>query len=152
MQKSFIIVLVTGLVVAMFAVLNAKPVEVNMIFKTFVMSQAIVILVSATLGALAMFLMNIVQVMKLKKQVKQLSKKLVNAGINTDDVTGSKSKNKAKKEQKQPVVEPVEKPMAEQLEKTVTKKTEDNVFNSTNSASGSLTDALNNVKEDEKLQ
>ncbi len=150
MQKSFIIVLFTGLVVALFAVLNAKPVEVNLIFKTFEMSQAIVILISATLGALAMFLMNIVQVMKLKKQVKQLSKKLVNAGINTDDVTGNKAKKNVKKEQEQPVVEPVEKVMPKQTEKPITEQSKNTVLNSANHVSGSLTDALNNVKEDEK--
>ncbi len=132
MQKSFIVVLITGLIVAMFAVLNAKPVEVNMIFKTFEMSQAIVILISATLGAVAMFLMNIVQVIKLKKQVKQLSKKLIDAGINSDDITGKKRNKKSKDKQAQTVeqVESVEANVSE----TVTFET------------------VNDIKEDEKTE
>ncbi len=79
MQKSLIVVLITGLIVAIFAVLNAEPVTVNVIFTKFTMSQAIVILVSVIFGALAMFMLNAFQVMKLKKQVKQLSKKLIDA-------------------------------------------------------------------------
>ncbi len=139
MQKSFIIVLITGLVVAIFAVLNAKPVEVNLIFKTFEMSQAIVILVSATLGAVAMFLMNIVQVMKLKKQVKQLSKKLIDAGINSDDITGKKSDKKSKDKQAQTV---------DQVTEVVTQPTE---VVTTDTASSPV-DALNPIKEDEKTE
>ncbi len=79
MQKSLIVVLITGLIVAIFAVLNAAPVTINVIFAKFTLSQAIVILVSVIFGALAMFMLNAFQVMKLKKQVKQLSKKLIDA-------------------------------------------------------------------------
>ncbi len=145
MQKSFIVVLITGLVVALFAVLNAKPVEVNLIFRTFEMSQAIVILISATLGAVAMFLMNIVQVMKLKKQVKQLSKKLIDAGINSDDVTDKKSKQKAKKEQ---AVEPAEKTVPKQPEKVVAEQSERVVHNSAEK----ISDSLNSIKDNEKTE
>lgn len=85
MQKSFIIVLITAVIVAIFAVLNTDIVNVNLMFVKFPMSLAVVILVSTVLGALSMFLMNILQVLKLKRQIKQLSKKLIDSdGKNAD--------------------------------------------------------------------
>lgn len=86
MQKSFIVVLITAVIVAVFAVLNTDIVNVNLMFVKFPMSLALVILVSAVLGALSMFLMNILQVLKLKRQIKQLSKKLIDSDSKNVDL------------------------------------------------------------------
>ncbi len=76
MQGSLIALLVTAIIVAVFAVLNAETVSINLLFAKFELSQAVVILLSAALGALAMFLLNTVKVLKLKKEIKQLNKQI----------------------------------------------------------------------------
>ncbi len=80
MQASFIAVLITAIIIAIFAVLNAEPVSVNLFFARFQLSQAVVILISFAIGALSMFILNMVQAMKFKKQIKQLNKQLTDAG------------------------------------------------------------------------
>ncbi len=109
MQKSLIVVLITAVIVAVFAVLNADPVSINLIFAKYEMSQAVVILVSAVIGALTMYILNAFQAAKLKKQVKQLSKKLIDSDSANAKLQASldecKKKEDAQKNIQNPVIE-----------------------------------------------
>lgn len=75
--------MVFAVIIALFAVANSEPVSINLIFKTYELSQAVVILVSAVVGALMVFVLNLVskakQAMKaknLKKEIKELNNQL----------------------------------------------------------------------------
>lgn len=83
MQITFILSMVFAVIIAFFAVLNSEPVTINLFFEKFVLSQAIVILLSAVLGAVIVFLLNIYPHLKGKvkfknaiKQNKELEAKL----------------------------------------------------------------------------
>lgn len=83
MQVNLIISMVFAVIIALFAVANSEPVSINLIFKTYELSQAVVILVSAVVGALMVFVLNLVskakQAMKaknLKKEIKELNNQL----------------------------------------------------------------------------
>ncbi len=86
MQASFIAVLITAIVISIFAVLNAEPVSVNLVFSTFEMSQAVVILITFSIGALSMFFLNFFQSLKLKKQIKQLNTKVTELEKENNDL------------------------------------------------------------------
>ena len=75
--------MVFAVIIALFAVANSEPVSINLIFRTYELSQAVVILVSAVVGALMVFVLNLVakakQAMKaknLKKEIKELNTQL----------------------------------------------------------------------------
>ena len=74
MQKNVVFSLIFAIVIALFAVLNSASVPVRLFITTVEMSQAVVILVSATIGAVIMYILNIVQILSLKKQIKKLKK------------------------------------------------------------------------------
>ncbi len=75
--------LIVGLVIAvlitMFAVLNAKPAEISFGFASVHISQAIVILVSMTLGALLMYIMGFVNSMKRRNKEKEDMQRVQNS-------------------------------------------------------------------------
>ena len=80
MQLWFIVSLILSIIVAIFAVMNANPVPIKLIFSEVQLSQALVIFISATLGAIIVSLLGLVKQIKLSiknkdllKQVKQLS-------------------------------------------------------------------------------
>jgi uncharacterized integral membrane protein len=77
MQFSFIISMIFAVVIAVFAVANSEPVTLNLIFKSFEMSQAVVILVSAVIGAVIVFMLNLVSKAKSSKKSKLLNKEIV---------------------------------------------------------------------------
>ncbi len=85
MQFNLIISMVFAVIIALFAVANSEPVSINLIFRTYELSQAVVILVSAVVGALMVFVLNLLskakQAMKaknLKKEIKELNSQLEN--------------------------------------------------------------------------
>lgn len=67
MQKNIIITLLFSIVIAVFAILNAAAISVNLIFVTLEVSAALVILISASLGAVLVYFLNLAAKMKLKK-------------------------------------------------------------------------------------
>lgn len=77
MQKNVVFSLIFAIVIALFAVLNSASVPVRLFFMTVEMSQAVVILVSATIGAVIMYILNIMQILSLRKQIKKLKKEIV---------------------------------------------------------------------------
>lgn len=76
MQKNLIITLLFSIVIALFAILNAAIIPVNLIFVTVDISAALVILIAASLGAILVYTLNIAVKMKLKKAAKVAEKKL----------------------------------------------------------------------------
>lgn len=85
--------LVAAIIIALFAVLNSKEVEISFGFTSIKISQAIVILVSMTLGAVLMYSMSLLADMKRKKKQKEDAKseqkKDANKTVKTEDVKQS---------------------------------------------------------------
>ncbi|SCZ78366.1 LapA family protein [Acidaminobacter hydrogenoformans] len=76
MQSTFIVALVFAVLVAVFAILNGEVVTINLLFQKFQISQALVILIAAILGAISVYMMNLVNKVKTSLKVKDLNKKL----------------------------------------------------------------------------
>lgn len=76
MQRGFIFSLLFAIMVAVFALKNANKVLIDFIFGKVNISQALVILISAILGAVIVAIMGSVKNFKLKKDNKELNKKL----------------------------------------------------------------------------
>ena len=79
MQLGFILSLLFAIVIALFAVLNSEVVTIRLVFGQFQMSQSVVILVSAAIGAAVVFCLGLVNRLKqlvkmreLKNQIKVL--------------------------------------------------------------------------------
>lgn len=86
MQKSFIIGLIIAIILVLFAVQNAAPVEISLLFWHPEASMAVLILVSIALGALVGYLLSFSTIrnknrsVKLKdQQIKNLNKALEEA-------------------------------------------------------------------------
>jgi len=76
MQFTFIISLFFAILVALFAILNAETVTINVLFSKFQTSQAVVILVSAALGAVVVYLLSIIKKIKSSLKLKESDKKV----------------------------------------------------------------------------
>lgn len=73
MEKGFILSLIFAAIVGIFALNNAERVSVDLIFTTLEISQAIIIFISALLGAIIVAFLGWVKNLKLRKEIKQLS-------------------------------------------------------------------------------
>lgn len=73
-QVMFIVSLVFAIIITIFALTNANPVIINLIFYKFEASQALVIFISAALGAVIVTSLGLVNHIKLKSQIKTLRK------------------------------------------------------------------------------
>lgn len=76
MQTKFVISMLFAILVATFALQNANPVNIKVLFTEFSVSQALVILGSAVLGAIIVLLLGLIKQMKLNKQIKNLTKEV----------------------------------------------------------------------------
>lgn len=76
MQITLIISLVFAVIIAIFAVANSEAVSINLIFVTYEMSQAIVILISSIIGAISVFLLNMVSKIKSSRNTKRLNNEI----------------------------------------------------------------------------
>lgn len=74
LEFKFIISLIFAIVVAVFAIQNAGSVEINFLFAKFTISQAVVILGSAVVGALITILLSVIKQIKQNTTIKQLTK------------------------------------------------------------------------------
>lgn len=74
MDWKFVIALIFAVIVAVFAVQNAATVDINFFTAELVLSQALVILISAMLGALVVAAISLVRQVKLKSKIRALSK------------------------------------------------------------------------------
>lgn len=77
MEKGFIISLILAGIVGLFALSNGEKVEIDFIFTQVIMSQAVVIFISAFLGAIIVAFLSWVKGFKLKKEIKELNKKII---------------------------------------------------------------------------
>ena len=74
MQFTVILTLIFAIIIAIFAGLNSAVVTLNLLVTQFEISLAIVILISAVLGAIIMYLVNIFKSLKKSKKIKNLKK------------------------------------------------------------------------------
>lgn len=96
MQKNLIITLLFSIFIALFAILNASAVPINFIFATVDISIALVILISASIGAIILYSMGAISKIKARKMIKEKDKiieslnqalnelKLVNANMEVE--------------------------------------------------------------------
>ncbi len=73
MQVWFIISLLFSVVVAVFAVLNSSVVTINLVFQSFELSQSIVILASAVLGAVIVLFLGLFNRIKSGLKIRELN-------------------------------------------------------------------------------
>lgn len=73
-QWMFIVGLVFAIIITIFALTNANPVVISLLFFKFTASQALVIFISAALGAVIATSLGLVNRIKLKGQIKVLRK------------------------------------------------------------------------------
>lgn len=78
MEFKFIVSLIFAVVVAIFAIQNAGSVDVKFFYAKFRISQAVVILGSAIIGAIIAVLLGLIKQIKLNMKVKQLTKEADN--------------------------------------------------------------------------
>jgi len=76
MEKGFILSLVFAAIVGIFALKNSDKVLIDLFFTKLEMSQAIVIFISALLGAVIAAVLGWVKTIKLKKDIKELNKRV----------------------------------------------------------------------------
>lgn len=76
LEFKFIISLIFAVLVSIFAIQNAGNVEIRFFFGQFVVSQAVVILGSAIIGAIIVVLLGLIKQIRQNKKIKQLSKEL----------------------------------------------------------------------------
>lgn len=76
MDWKFVLALVFALIVAVFALQNAGAVDISFLTMELSISQALVILISAAFGALAVLLLSLVRWIKCQSKIKSQSKTL----------------------------------------------------------------------------
>lgn len=81
MERGFIFSLIFAVIVAVFALKNGDKVLIDFLFTKVEISQAIVIFLSAILGAVTVSILGIVKNVKFRKEIKVLNKK-VNSMVN----------------------------------------------------------------------
>ena len=74
MQKNLIITLLFSIFIALFAILNASAVPINFIFAVVDVSVALVILISASIGAIILYSMGAISKLKARKAIKEKDK------------------------------------------------------------------------------
>ncbi len=75
MQSGFIFSLIFAVFIGLFALRNGGPVTIDLFFTEIAMSQALVIIFSALLGALVVYLLNFFKILHFKKEIKTQHKK-----------------------------------------------------------------------------
>ncbi len=74
-QKNLIIILILSIFISVFAILNAGAVTINLFFTTLEISAALVILISATIGAVIVFFLDTASKYQYVKKIKDREKK-----------------------------------------------------------------------------
>ena len=74
MRLGFIMSLIFAIIVTVFAIQNSTPVDVNFVFGSAQVSEAIVIFISAIAGALIVAILSLIREFKLKRKIKQQAK------------------------------------------------------------------------------
>lgn len=74
MKSNIVVAMVFAIFIAVFAILNAAAIEVNLIFTKMQISAALVILISASLGAVIVYFIDAISDFKKKKNYKAMEK------------------------------------------------------------------------------
>lgn len=90
MQKNILVMMIFSVFIAIFALLNSEIVPINLIFVKLNLSAALVILISATVGAIIIYSFDAIVLYKLKKKIKELEKKIT---YNNEQVTENINEN-----------------------------------------------------------
>lgn len=75
MQSGFIFSLIFAVFIGLFAVRNGGPVSIDLFFTEIRLSQALVIIFSALLGALVIYFLNFFKILHFKREIKSFNKK-----------------------------------------------------------------------------
>lgn len=75
MQSGFIFSLIFAVFIGLFALKNGGPVSIDLFFTEIRLSQALVIIFSALLGALVIYFLNFFKILHFKREIKSLNKK-----------------------------------------------------------------------------
>lgn len=86
MQIGFIFSLILAIGVTIFAVQNADSVMINFLFTKVKVSQALVIFISAAIGAIIVTFLGMIRQFKLSMKVKELNKKVNNLETEKGDL------------------------------------------------------------------
>lgn len=76
MQTNIVLILIFAIIVTLFAIFNAAVVTVSLFFVNIEVSLALVIIVSALLGAIVVILFDSIKKIKSAMQIKELQKKV----------------------------------------------------------------------------
>jgi len=87
MEKGFIFSLIFAALVGLFAVGNSDVVLIDLFFIKIEMSQAIVIFISALLGAIIVAFIGWVKTLKFKKEIKELHKKVESLEVDKNNLS-----------------------------------------------------------------
>lgn len=73
-QLLFVVVLIFAVLVTAFAMANAKPVVINLLFTKFEASQALLVFISAAMGAVIVTFMGLIRHFRLTGELRTLRK------------------------------------------------------------------------------
>ena len=76
LEIKFVLSLIFAILVAIFAIQNAVAVEINFLFARFTISQALIILISAIVGAIVVLLISLMNQISQRKKNKELKKEV----------------------------------------------------------------------------
>lgn len=86
MEKGVVSSLIFAVIIGIFALKNGAPVTVDFIFTKVEMSQSIVILISALLGAVIIFLITLVKTIKKNSEIKSLKRELEKSELEKENL------------------------------------------------------------------
>ena len=75
MQSGFIFSLIFAVFIGLFALRNGGPVTIDLFFTEIELSQALVIIFSALLGAIVIYFLNFFKILHFKREIKSINKK-----------------------------------------------------------------------------
>ncbi len=96
MGWKFVLALIFALIVAVFAIQNAAPVDVNFLAWKVSISQALIVLIAAIFGALAVLLLSLVKQVKLKANIRSDKKTITTLQTEIQTMKGKLDKTEAR--------------------------------------------------------
>ena len=113
MQIWFVVSLIFSLIIAVFAALNSDVITIRLVFAKYQLSQSLVIILSAVIGAVIAIFLGLVNKIKTSLKIRELNSQLKAANGKIDELNKLISKNS-------PAAEP--KPAADQQNPAEVKK------------------------------
>ena len=98
MQKNLIIALIFAIIVAIFSIQNSGPVSLVFFTWEFTTSLVVILLASAVLGAIIMWVISSFKQLKLKKEIRDLKKEIRNLDKEVEKIMKEKEEIAKEKE------------------------------------------------------